>query len=496
MKKIRFLPVILCFLFFACFGAGVQADAPAVTFRLSDAEGKPGERIHLSITVTSTEDINSIALYNLNYDSSVLTFEGFDNYSEIESKCMFPGGMDEEKKVITLALRKSEELNAYICDLQFTVRADTTAAEASVSLTSLAKNNSDVIPSEAESGTVFIRQTTVTHTHEMQYISARESTCIAAGQIAHWRCGSCSKNFSDQAGTLELSDVTIPRSSVRHEGGYYTRSMTAATLFSTGYTGDLHCQGCGALVQKGTVIPKLQNSADSFIPYEPIDPPTTESSTPSAPTASAAQTGSSAPGEEKPTPLTIKPGDDSWQNPFADISKTDPWYAAVRCMHVNNLFRGVSDTEFAPQTTMTRAMFVTVLGRLAGVQEKYGSTGGFRDVDPYAWYAPYVTWAEKYGIVTGYGNDQFGVNDEITVEQAAVILARYAAYAGMNTDSDITLIQYDDAAQISDWAEEAMLWVVEKGIYVGEGYMLSAKKPSSRALVAMMLYAYVENVEG
>ena len=495
MKKIRFLPVILC-LFFACFGVGVQADAPAVTFRLSDAEGKPGERIHLSITVTSTENINSIALYNLNYDSSVLTFEGFDNYSEIESKCMFPGGIDEEKKVITLALRKSEELNTYICDLQFTVRADASAEEAAVSMTTLVKNDSSVISSEMENGRVYIRRSTAPHVHDMQYVTALEATCVSTGQIAHWRCGSCSKNFSDQAGMLELSGVTVPRSSVRHEGGYYTRNTTAATLFSTGYTGDLHCQGCGALVQKGTVIPKLQNSADSFIPYEPTDPPQTEPPTPSAPTTSEAQTGSSVPDEEKPTPLTIKTGDDSWQNPFADISGTDPWYAAVRCMHVNNLFRGVSETEFAPQTTMTRAMFVTVLGRLAGVQEKYGSTGGFHDVDPYAWYAPYVTWAQKYGIVTGYGDDRFGVNDEITVEQAAVILARYAAYAGMNTDSDITLIQYDDASQISDWAEKAMLWVVEKGIYVGEGYMLGAKKPSSRALVAMMLYAYVENVEG
>lgn len=478
--------MILCFLF-SCFAAGVRGDTPAVTFRLSDAECKPGDRIHISVTVTSTENINSIALYNLSYDSSVLIFEGFDNYSEIESKCMFAGGMDEEKKVITLALRKSEALNTYICDLQFTVRSDVSAAEAAVSMTSLVKNDSTVISSSAESGTVFIRPAAVSHVHEMQYVSAQEATCTATGRVAHWRCGSCSKNFSDQAGTQELSDVTVPRSTTRHDGDYYTRGAADATIYNYGYTGDLHCQGCGALIRKGELIPKLPapDTDLSFTPDDPIPVVPTVPDVPDIPGPPAAEIG------EKPTPMQTKPGDDSWQNPFTDISATDPWYTAVRCMHVNNLFRGVSETEFAPHTTMTRAMFVTVLGRLAGVPEKYGNAGGFRDVDPYAWYAPYVSWAEQYGIVSGYGNGLFGVQDEITVEQAAVIIARYAAYAGQDISADITLIQYDDAAQISDWAEDSMRWAVEQGIYTGEGYNLRAKSPAARSLTAMMLYRFM-----
>lgn len=100
-----------------------------------------------------------------------------------------------------------------------------------------------------------------------------------------------------------------------------------------------------------------------------------------------------------------KPADNASQtavvqeNPFTDVEKNSWYAAAVQYVRVNGFFSGVSDTLFAPDGSMTRGMFVTVLGRMAGVDAaKYGGETGFSDVEPTAWYAPYVKWAAQYGI--------------------------------------------------------------------------------------------------
>ena len=106
-----------------------------------------------------------------------------------------------------------------------------------------------------------------------------------------------------------------------------------------------------------------------------------------------------------------KPADNASQtavvqeNPFTDVEKNSWYAAAVQYVRVNGFFSGVSDTLFAPDGSMTRGMFVTVLGRMAGVDAaKYGGETEFSDVESTAWYAPYVKWAAQYGIANGMGN--------------------------------------------------------------------------------------------
>ena len=177
-------------------------------------------------------------------------------------------------------------------------------------------------------------------------------------------------------------------------------------------------------------------------------------------------------------------------NPFIDVSPADAYYDAVLYVYENGLFKGVSETEFAPDTTMTRAMFVTVLGRMAGVNPLLYQKSSFTDVEMGQWYSPYVEWAAKSGIVLGYGDGTFGLNDDITVEQAAVILTRYAAFTGRSTYTLRTLHDFADAADVSDWAVYSMKWIVSSGIYTGENGMLSPKSLAKRSLVAAMLYNY------
>ncbi|MBQ7300595.1 MAG: S-layer homology domain-containing protein, partial [Clostridia bacterium] len=179
-----------------------------------------------------------------------------------------------------------------------------------------------------------------------------------------------------------------------------------------------------------------------------------------------------------------------WENPFIDINSTDTYYNAVRYVFQNALFRGISAEEFAPDMTMTRAMFVTVLGRLAGVDVAKYTDVSFDDVVPGAWYAPYVEWAADQNVVLGYGNGLFGVNDDITVEQAVSLLARYAKMTGIDIQPAGDLAGYTDADKVSSWASDQMTWAVSKGIYRGNDGMLNPKSPASRALVAEMLYGF------
>ena len=241
-----------------------------------------------------------------------------------------------------------------------------------------------------------------------------------------------------------------------------------ATYDSEGYSGDVVCKDCEYLIAKGTVIPKR-----SFII---IFPPVTD-------------TGNSGTGENESGSETdpVKPED--WTNPFTDITETDECYEAVRFVNENGLIIGMSTTEFAPEVVMNRAMFVTILGRAEGIPEDGAADGRFEDVETDTWYSPFIGWADESGIITGYSDTVFGPLDNITVEQACVILARYAEYLGYDISAEPLGEDsgFEDVADISDWAVKGMAWAVQSGIYTADS-SLNPGAPATRAMVAMMLY--------
>ena len=195
---------------------------------------------------------------------------------------------------------------------------------------------------------------------------------------------------------------------------------------------------------------------------------------------------------DETNPLEYEPDVDIvWDNPFTDVPGNAEYIEALEFVYKSGLFKGVSNTEFSPNTTMTRAMFVTVMGRLAGVDPNYFTGESFDDVEAGEWYAPYVMWAAQEGIVQGYGNGKFGVNDNVTVEQAIVIIARYADYVGIDTTSDYRLSSYIDEEEVSSWAYRQIKWAVENRIYSGNGKMLNPTSPAKRYMVAEFLYAFV-----
>ena len=159
------------------------------------------------------------------------------------------------------------------------------------------------------------------------------------------------------------------------------------------------------------------------------------------------------------------------------------------------LFRGTSDTEFSPNVAMTRAMLVTVLYRLDGQKEPTG-TNPFTDVEPDSWYTEAVIWAVENEIVLGMGDGTFAPEAEITREQMAAILYRYAAYRGDDMTTDADLAAFPDEKTVSSYACEPLAWAVDRGLINGVAQngesWLEPQAGATRAQVATILMRFLK----
>lgn len=174
---------------------------------------------------------------------------------------------------------------------------------------------------------------------------------------------------------------------------------------------------------------------------------------------------------------------------FADVAENAWYYTDVQNVYVSNLFTGTAPYTFAPGIPMNRAMFTTVLWRLAG-QPSGSAAAPFRDVKASAWYADPVAWASAHGIVNGTDPTHFSPNQNVSREQIAALLYRYASSRGFDT-SHKTALSAPDAAAISDWAKDAVCWAVQKGLIKGrEGGYLAPRDSATRAEVAAIVVRF------
>lgn len=161
-----------------------------------------------------------------------------------------------------------------------------------------------------------------------------------------------------------------------------------------------------------------------------------------------------------PSPPQENPDADVPSASFEDV-EPDAWYiGAVDFVVKQKLFKGVSETEFAPENTMTRAMFWTVLARMSGENVDGGEI----------WYEEAQHWAMENGISDGTGHDE-----AISREQIVTMLWRLAG----SPSSSAEISSYIDAGNISEWAQDAMCWAIEFGVI--EGYEDNSLKPQAEA---------------
>ncbi len=174
---------------------------------------------------------------------------------------------------------------------------------------------------------------------------------------------------------------------------------------------------------------------------------------------------------------------------FTDVPENAWFYKPITYMAENGYMSGTSGSKFSPHQTTTRAMFVTVLGRIAGVdQSQYKNTCTFRDVKK-DWAEPYIAWAAEKKLVNGLGDNKFGPNNYVTCEQAALILFNYLKRDYTLTVSDELL----NKASFSSWALEAMKWATGAALMRGDANgALRPRYSATCAEIATIFKRFIE----
>ena len=166
-------------------------------------------------------------------------------------------------------------------------------------------------------------------------------------------------------------------------------------------------------------------------------------------------------------------------NPVAFSETANQWAAeSIAFCAARELFKGVGGGRFAPDAPMTRAMFATVLYRIAGMPAVSGANS-FYDVAAGQWYTDAILWGQSTGIISGYGNGLFGTNDLVTREQMCVMLSRYLQWAGYALPAVTAAKQFGDNAQIADWAAESIRFCQMHGLINGRSNGLFAPKENA-----------------
>lgn len=184
--------------------------------------------------------------------------------------------------------------------------------------------------------------------------------------------------------------------------------------------------------------------------------------------------------------------------PYHDVD-TGRWYhEGIDYAIAHGLMNGVGNGMFEPESSMTRAMLVTVLWRYAG--SPAGWENPFTDVLNGSWFTQAVAWAAENGIVNGVGNHKFEPDSNITREQMAAILFRYAAKSGFDTSARGNLDQYPDRGDVSGYAVEPLSWAVAEGLIKGtdngNGILLDPQGNATRAQVATIIMRFIRTAAG
>lgn len=195
--------------------------------------------------------------------------------------------------------------------------------------------------------------------------------------------------------------------------------------------------------------------------------------------------------EEAMNSLAEKPEMNFW-----DVAESDWFYKDVAYCYQNGIMKGLEEggVTFAPYVTLSRAQFAVILYRMAGEPEAEYH-GEFPDVADGQWYSNAIAWANSIGVASGYTDTKlFGTADEITREQMATMMYRYAQYLKLDTDKQANLSNYKDADKVSGFAEEAMQWAVGYGIIQGkfDATVLAPQDDTSRGEGAIIISRFMQ----
>ena len=187
----------------------------------------------------------------------------------------------------------------------------------------------------------------------------------------------------------------------------------------------------------------------------------------------------------------VDKNDYRWGNlPFHDVTNRDWYYDDVLYAYINGLMDGISMTSFGADQNTTRGQVVTILWRLTG-EPRAARNNQFTDVSSSAYYNTAISWAAENGIVKGYDSKTFRPNANVTREQLAAILYRYAEYMNLSTKGASNLTKFDDYYTIGTWARDSLAWANYHGLINGvDSYHIDPKGNTTRAQLAAILHRF------
>ena len=188
-----------------------------------------------------------------------------------------------------------------------------------------------------------------------------------------------------------------------------------------------------------------------------------------------------------------EPEEPTW--PFTDVTEGEDWfYDAVAYVYENNIMAGTGETTFEPTMELDRAMAAQLFYNLEGKPAVTGDST-FTDVTSGHWAVDAITWAAQNDIVAGIGGGLYDPDSNVTREQFAVMLYKYARFKGCDLTAAGDLTQFPDAGSISSWAETALSWANGKGLINGhENGTIDPKGSTIRAQAASIMANFDQNV--
>ena len=176
--------------------------------------------------------------------------------------------------------------------------------------------------------------------------------------------------------------------------------------------------------------------------------------------------------------------------PFRDVSKRDWYYDDVVYVYRKGYMDGMSSTRFGGELNTTRGQIVTILWRLTG-EPRATKRNPFTDVSSSQYYYDAISWAYDAGVVDGFDAHTFKPDQNVTREQLAAILYRYAEYMNLSTSGSAYLAKYRDADKIANWAYDAMAWANYRGLINGtSATRIDPKGYATRAQIAAILHRF------
>ncbi len=188
-----------------------------------------------------------------------------------------------------------------------------------------------------------------------------------------------------------------------------------------------------------------------------------------------------------------EPEEPTW--PFTDVTEGEDWfYDAVAYVYENGIMAGTDETIFDPYMELDRAMAAQLFYNLEGKPAVTGDST-FTDVTSGHWAVDAITWAAQNDIVAGIGGGLYDPDSNVTREQFAVMLYKYARFKGYDLTATGDLTRFPDAGSISSWAETALSWANGKGLINGhENGTIDPKGSTIRAQAASIMANFDQNV--